>query len=113
MNKNKISKNNTSPDLNGKIHSNPCIRCGKQRIDSKSWEEKITNFMGTSVITYTQTVCPDPECQKIVEKELELKKKKKEEFEQNKENRRIELKKQRKNNITFSKASRLKNKQEV
>ena len=50
--------------------SNPCYRCGKERIKAKTWNEKVTNFMGTSVITYTQTVCPDPECQKIVEKEL-------------------------------------------
>ncbi len=44
--------------------NNPCIRCGKQRIDGKSWKEKL----GTSVITHTQTVCPDSECQKIVDK---------------------------------------------
>lgn len=44
--------------------NNPCIRCGKQRIDGKSWKEKL----GTSVITHTQTVCPDDECQKIVDK---------------------------------------------
>ncbi len=44
--------------------SNPCVRCGKERLDGKSWKEKA----GTSVITYIQTFCPDSECQKIVEK---------------------------------------------
>ena len=48
----------------------PCIRCGKSRIIAKSWTEKINN----SVITYTQTVCPDPECQKIVDSDLQKKK---------------------------------------
>lgn len=43
--------------------SNPCVRCGKQRVDSKSWVGKV----GVSNITYTMTVCPDSECQKIVE----------------------------------------------
>ena len=48
----------------------PCIRCGKSRIVAKSWTEKI----GNSVITYTQTVCPDEECQKIVDSDLQKKK---------------------------------------
>ncbi|OGE30539.1 hypothetical protein A3C59_05565 [Candidatus Daviesbacteria bacterium RIFCSPHIGHO2_02_FULL_36_13] len=46
--------------------SNPCIQCGKERIDGKSWEEKA----GISVVTYTDTVCPDSECQKIVDKAI-------------------------------------------
>lgn len=43
--------------------SNPCIRCGKPRIDGESWERKI----GISVITCTKTICPDPACQKILD----------------------------------------------
>lgn len=43
----------------------PCIRCGKTRIIAKTWKENAT--------TYVQTVCPDPECQKMVEKELQKK----------------------------------------
>lgn len=43
--------------------SNPCINCGKERIDGKSWTGKV----GVSPVTYTQTICPDPECQKIVD----------------------------------------------
>ncbi|MDP3973949.1 MAG: hypothetical protein Q8P92_03895 [Candidatus Daviesbacteria bacterium] len=52
--------------------NNPCIRCGKQRIESKSWEEK----MGASVITYSLTVCPDRDCQKIVDEEIAERKEK-------------------------------------
>ena len=46
-----------------KIMNNPCVRCGTQRIDGKSWEEK----SGTVVVTCTQTVCPDAESQKILD----------------------------------------------
>ena len=46
--------------------NNPCIQCGKPRIDGKSWEEK----SGVSPITHTQTICPDPDCQKIVDKAI-------------------------------------------
>lgn len=51
--------------------------------------------MGKSVVTYTETVCPDPECQKIVEKQLAVQKKKREELEQSKEDRKVRLKEQR------------------
>lgn len=44
--------------------SNPCIECGKERIDGKTWQGKV----GASLITYTLTICPDPDCQKIVDK---------------------------------------------
>lgn len=43
---------------------NLCIKCGKPRVDGKTWEEKA----GTSVVTYTLTICPDADCQKIVDK---------------------------------------------
>lgn len=43
---------------------NLCIRCGKKRIDGKTWEGK----SGASVITYTLTICPDADCQAIVDK---------------------------------------------
>lgn len=45
--------------------SNPCIKCGKQRIDGKSWKEK----SGTSFIFYTKTICPDSACQKLLDQE--------------------------------------------
>lgn len=44
---------------------NPCIRCGKQRIVVKTW----TEYVGTSLVKYSETACPDAGCQKIVEKE--------------------------------------------
>lgn len=44
--------------------SNPCIRCGKERVDSKTWKGKT----GISTITYILTICPDVDCQKIVDK---------------------------------------------
>lgn len=78
-----------------KRSSNVCIRCGKERIESKSWEETAISFMGKTVVTYTETVCPDPECQKIVEKQLAAQKKKREELEQSKEDRKVRLKEQR------------------
>lgn len=46
--------------------SNPCVRCGKERVDGKTWESKI----GASLIVYTQTLCPDSECQKQVDQTI-------------------------------------------
>lgn len=43
--------------------SNPCIRCGKERIDGKTWKGKV----GVSPVTYTMTICPDKACQKVVD----------------------------------------------
>lgn len=45
------------------VSVNPCIRCGKQRIFVKTWKQKI----GYSVITTTETTCPDDDCQKMVD----------------------------------------------
>lgn len=53
-----------------KTENSTCIRCGKQRIYAKSWDE----YVGTSLITVTLNVCPDPECQKIVDEQLQKKK---------------------------------------
>lgn len=44
--------------------SNPCIRCGQERIDGKTWQGK----NGASVIVYTKTICPDPVCQRALDK---------------------------------------------
>ncbi len=46
-----------------KFFSNPCIRCGTQRVVVKTWEEKV----GISVIVNTLTACPDADCQKKVD----------------------------------------------
>lgn len=47
------------------LYKNPCPRCGKGRIYVKSWKEKV----GYSIVTTTETACPDDECQKKVEKD--------------------------------------------
>ncbi|MBI4058467.1 hypothetical protein HY408_01740 [Candidatus Gottesmanbacteria bacterium] len=52
------------------MQTTTCIRCGKVRIIAKTWTEKT---QGTP-ITYTVTVCPDPECQKIVDRQFKEKK---------------------------------------
>ncbi len=57
-------------------HSNPCSRCGKERIFVKTWKE----LVGTSMITYTITACPDKECQDAVDKEYEQKEERKRMF---------------------------------
>jgi len=43
-----------------------CIECGKQRVVVATHEEKV----GNSIVVYKETICPDPECQKKVEKTL-------------------------------------------
>lgn len=45
---------------------NPCIRCGKTRIVDKIWTEYEVKIL----ITHTKMVCPDSDCQKIVEAEI-------------------------------------------
>jgi len=42
-----------------------CIKCGNLRVFSRQWKDKF-NGKG-SVITHTESVCPDVECQKIVD----------------------------------------------
>ncbi|MBI2036100.1 hypothetical protein HYT17_00470 [Candidatus Microgenomates bacterium] len=51
-----------------------CIRCGKERVVAKKWKE----YVGTSLLTHTQTICPDVACQKLVDKELASLKEKRE-----------------------------------
>lgn len=43
--------------------SNPCIRCGKERVVVRIWKERIAG----SPVTNIETKCPDPECQKKVD----------------------------------------------
>lgn len=77
--------------------SNPCIRCGKERIISKTWKESVKTFIGSTIVTYTETVCPDSDCQKIVEHGLAVQKNKREKLEKDKEIRKLQLKKSQKN----------------
>lgn len=71
------------------MSSTPCIRCGKPRIVSKSWKEQV----GMSFLTYTMTVCPDPECQKVVDDQLKSKKDKLEKIQKESVKRRGNIRK--------------------
>lgn len=44
-----------------------CIRCGKKRIFKRQWKEV---FGRGPAIIHVETVCPDSECQKIVDAEF-------------------------------------------
>ena len=55
-----------------KQQGSPCIRCGKLRVVEKTWKE----YLGTSLLTYTRTVCVDAACQKIVDEQIALQKEK-------------------------------------
>ncbi|MBI4991140.1 hypothetical protein HZB96_03540 [Candidatus Gottesmanbacteria bacterium] len=72
--------------------NSPCIRCGKERIVAKSW----TEYIGASLVTYTTTVCPDPECQKIVDDQLKKRKDKLETIQRESLRRKVENKRNRK-----------------
>lgn len=67
---------------NRTISSNTCFRCGKQRIVSKTYKKIVD---GSSVI-YTETTCPDPECQKAVMQQLKMETDKREQMAIQKEN---------------------------
>lgn len=56
-----------------KLESNPCTRCGKERIKEKE-QTVVLNASKTKVISY---VCPDKACQKIVAKQIKEKEEKK------------------------------------
>lgn len=72
--------------------NNPCIRCGKQRILAREWKETLITRTGESVVTHTLTVCPDPECQAIIDKnraiQNEKDEKRKKEFEERRSQRK-------------------------
>ena len=47
-----------------KLADSVCIRCGKVRVYSRKWTDR-ENGKGTPVL-HEEAVCPDAECQKIV-----------------------------------------------
>lgn len=55
-------------------------------------------MISNTVITHTDTVCPDPECQKIVAEKLALQKQKMEDIKREKEERIKRLQESRKGN---------------
>jgi|GEM_PF-601796 len=80
---------------------NLCTRCGKPRIISKTWKEKVQTYNGLTEITCTQSVCPDKNCQKIVDRDLAERRAKAEEVAQNKE-LRVQASKQRRVGIKIA-----------
>ena len=72
-----------------KTTSNICYRCGKTRIVIRVWKEKIEN----SVIENTETACPDKECQKLNEQEINKQRSKRLQMEE----RKKEMSRNRKN----------------
>lgn len=83
---------------------NKCHRCGKVRLEVKSWEEEVVTANGTSRLTYTTYQCPDASCQKEADLEFEQKRiatKEREQATKDREKARLEsrsnsLKKSRK-----------------
>lgn len=69
--------------------TNPCIKCGKERIMLKTWKEYIKNYTGVSLVIYSETVCPDKECQKAVNKILQNQKEKRDAIKHEKESRML------------------------
>lgn len=61
--------------------SNPCIRCGKQRVVIETYEE----LAGNSVIKITNMACPDKECQSILDEKFEYERSQREALQRSKE----------------------------
>ena len=76
-----------------------CIRCGKYRIVTGTKKEKV----GNSTLVHTNTVCPDPECQKIVDTQLARELEKREANKNRNENRNRQPKKKAPKPSTASK----------
>ena len=56
--------------------SNPCIRCGKPRIDISVTSELVHGSLAVTTIT----ACPDSECQKRLEEQFEKERKRREDL---------------------------------
>lgn len=61
-----------------------CIRCGKIRVFSRKWKDK-ENGKGT-VITHVETICPDKQCQKLVDAKFQEMKDRRTQAEERKKN---------------------------
>jgi len=76
--------------------SNPCTRCGKERILLKKWTEEIQGYGDNKMkVTRSLNVCPDPECKKIVDAELKVKKNKRTQLKDEREKKLLEAKKRK------------------
>jgi hypothetical protein len=73
--------------------NNPCFRCGKQRIISRSWSETITTFSGMQQkVTFTDAICPDADCQSLLDLELDKQKEKRDKITQDRQQRMLDQK---------------------
>lgn len=56
----------------------PCPRCGGRKRVAKKWKEKVKNFIGTTLVEYSQIVCINKICQTAFDKVLLQESKKRE-----------------------------------
>ncbi len=76
-------------------YSSLCIRCGEMRLVSKKWAEKVRTPAGEFEVRHTETVCPNKECQELVDDILGERQLKKEEMALRKSARMAEIKARR------------------
>ncbi|MEN9328540.1 MAG: hypothetical protein RI947_1348 [Candidatus Parcubacteria bacterium] len=67
-----------------------CSRCGSERIIFKQWTETV----GMSEIVCTQKICPNTECQSLVDKDIKQQKEKKDALERKRNERLVAKKKE-------------------
>lgn len=80
--------------------SNPCFRCGQERVVVKTWKEKVVN----SIVIHTETICPDPDCQKVVDAQNTSLRQKRASAEEAKLKSEAERKLRIRQNLTLNKA---------
>jgi hypothetical protein len=74
-----------------KKFSNPCSRCGKERVLLRKWIEEIPTYNNkTTKVTRALNVCPDIECQKIVDADLTEQRRKRDKIKDEREKKQLE-----------------------
>lgn len=76
-------------------YTNPCIRCGKERVVLKRTEEQMYDYPGATKVVHIEKVCPDPDCQKILDAELKDQQKKRDNLRMMSEKRALERRAQK------------------
>jgi len=61
-----------------------CYRCGKERVVSKTWKEKV----GNSIVETTEYVCTDEKCEATQKKDL-----------RNQKNKRLQMEKRKRDSL--------------
>lgn len=69
------------------MSQNLCIRCGKPRILAKKWKEKVVIYGLVSIVEHSDMVCPDKKCQCETEKDMDNRRKKTRQIEDDKKAR--------------------------